>query len=170
MKGGVSPATLLTAARDEMRASSTPARPRPLGTRKAVAGSSHPWRTPGAPGRGGLTSGCDLACPSARDEPDDRFDALHEGAPSWLAELLITWVGGFIVHYPPIGRIDFCPLVYHRRGPTVTNGNSVSKARVGHLPSRRLSRECHNPSREEASSTARARGRRAWPRWLRLGA
>ncbi|HWK26355.1 MAG TPA: hypothetical protein VNS09_07335 [Solirubrobacter sp.] len=35
--------------------------------------------------------------------PDDRFDRLHEGVPSWLVRPCIAWVRSFIVSYGPYG-------------------------------------------------------------------
>jgi hypothetical protein len=40
--------------------------------------------------------------PSARDQPDDRFDRRHEGVPSWLVQPLQGWVAEFFVLHPPM--------------------------------------------------------------------
>src|ERR1700733_1134010 len=51
--------------------------------------------------------------PTARNQPDDRFDNLHEGVPSWLAPPLIAWVESFLVHYSDMGDVYYEVDVMH---------------------------------------------------------
>jgi hypothetical protein len=40
--------------------------------------------------------------PSPRDQPNDRFDRLHEGVPSWLVQPLQRWVADFFMFHAPM--------------------------------------------------------------------